>query len=214
MLVESLPDSRANRERVADALDFQGGYRRLLVDLGVLFIDNDTATTEHLEAMYRLMMAMPKDAWDVETITVAGWLGPAVKTQKIRSRSGINIFALPLGRPENSFDGDSPRPGATDVYLICLAHELAHNMLDTVGRRTRPTCTKESLRDSHALPALTSSSEHLDPAVSTSRPQKRAFRNWERGVVTTPPGTRPGLITSRTRNASTGPTPEATFISS
>ena len=138
VLLESLPDSPANRERVADALDFQGGYRRLLVDLGVLFIDNDTATPEHLAAMHRLMMAMPRGAWDVETITVAGWLGPAVKTQKIRSRSGINIFALPLGRPENSFAGDSPSPGVTDVYLICLAHELAHNMLDTVGRRTRP----------------------------------------------------------------------------
>ena len=138
VLLESLPDSLANRERVADALDFQGGYRRLLVDLGVLFIDNDTATPEHLAAMHRLMMAMPRGAWDVETITVAGWLGPAVKTQKIRSRSGINIFALPLGRPENSFAGDSPSPGVTDVYLICLAHELAHNMLDTVGRRTRP----------------------------------------------------------------------------
>ncbi len=138
VLLESLPDSRANRERVADALSFQGGYRRLLVDLGVLFIDNDTATPEHLGAMHRLMMAMPGDVWDVETITVAGWLGPAIKTQKIRSRSGINIFALPLGRPENSFAGDSPRPGVTDVYLICLAHELAHNMLDTVGKLTRP----------------------------------------------------------------------------
>ena len=138
VLLESLPDSISNRKRVADALDFEAGYRRLLVDLGVLFIDNNTATPEHLAAMHRLMMAMPRTVWDVETITVAGWLGPAIKTQKIRSRSGINIFDLPLGRPENSFAGDAPRPGVTDVYMICLAHELAHNMLDTVGRRTRP----------------------------------------------------------------------------
>jgi hypothetical protein len=138
VLLESLPDSISNRKRVADALDFQAGYRRLLVDLGVLFIDNNTATPEHLAAMHQLMMAMPRAVWDVETITVAGWLGPAIKTQKIRSRSGINIFDLPLGRPENSFAGDAPRPGVTDVYMICLAHELAHNMLDTVGRRTRP----------------------------------------------------------------------------
>ncbi len=138
VLLESLPDSISNRKRVAEALGFQAGYRRLLVDLGVLFIDNNTATPEHLEAMHRLMMAMPRATWQVETITVAGWLGPAIKTQKIRSRSGINIFDLPLGRPENSFAGDAPRAGVTDVYLICLAHELAHNMLDTVGRRTRP----------------------------------------------------------------------------
>lgn len=138
VLLESLPDSALNRQRVADALEFRAGYERLLVDLGVLLIDNNTATPEHLAAMHQLMMAMPRAVWDVETITVAGWLGSAIKTQAIRSRSGINIFDLPLGRPENSFASDAPRPGVTDVYLICLAHELAHNMLDTVGKRTRP----------------------------------------------------------------------------
>jgi len=138
VLLESLPDSLLNRQRVADALDFRAGYKMLLVDLGVLLIDNNTATPEHLAAMHQLMMAVPRAVWDVETITIAGWLGPAIKTQKIRSRSGINIFDLPLGRPENSFAGDAPRPGVTDVYLICLAHELAHNMLDTVGKSTRP----------------------------------------------------------------------------
>ena len=138
VVLESLPDSKANRERVAAALGFESGYRTLLVDLGVIFIDNNTATKEHLDAMIRLMRHMPPSTWDVETITVAGWLGPAVKTNKIQSRSGVNIFDMPLGRPENSFAGDSPRPGVTDVYLICLAHELAHNMLDTVGRKNRP----------------------------------------------------------------------------
>jgi hypothetical protein len=138
VLLESLPDIPSHRERVADAAGFTGGYRRLLLDLGVLLIDNDTASPEHLDAMHQLMMAMPRPVWDVETITVAGWLGPAIKTQKIRSRTGVNIFDLPLGRPENSFAEDSPRPGVTDVYLICLAHELAHNMLDTIGKKTRP----------------------------------------------------------------------------
>ncbi|MDG2220298.1 MAG: VCBS repeat-containing protein, partial [Rubripirellula sp.] len=138
VLLESLPDSESNRKRVADALNFRAGYRKLLVDFGILFIDNDTATPEHLQAMHRLIATIPRDVWEVETITVADWLGTAVKTQKIRSRSGINIFALPLGRPENSFASDAPRPGFTDVYLICLAHELAHNMLDTVGKKSRP----------------------------------------------------------------------------
>ena len=138
VLLESLPDARPHRQRVAAVLDFRAGYRKLLIDHGVLFVDNDTATPQHLAAMHALMTALPRSTWDVEMITVAGWLGPALKTQKIRARSGINIFDLPLGRPENSFAADSPRPGVTDVFLICLAHELAHNMLDTVGRRTRP----------------------------------------------------------------------------
>jgi len=138
VLLESLSDSAAGRQRIADALDFQGGYRQLLVEFGVLFVDNNTATAQHLDAMQRLMSAIPRQAWEVDIITVAGWLGAASRTHRIRSRTGINIFDLPLGRRENSFAGDAPRPGVTDVYMICLAHELAHNMLDTVGRRTRP----------------------------------------------------------------------------
>jgi hypothetical protein len=137
-LVEASPASPGARGQAADSLGFTGGYRQLLVDFGVIFVDNDTATPEQLAAMHRLILALPRSAWDVETITVADWLGPAHKRQPLRARAGINIFALPLGRTENSFPGDAPRPGVTDVYLICLAHELAHNMLDTVGRRTRP----------------------------------------------------------------------------
>lgn len=138
VLLEASPATAEARGRVADTLGFAGVHRSLLVDLGVIFVDNDTAPPEQLAAMERLMQALPRAAWDVETITAADWLGPEARTQPLRSRSGVNIFALPLGRTENSFAKDAPRPGVTDVFLICLAHELAHNMLDTVGRRTRP----------------------------------------------------------------------------
>jgi hypothetical protein len=132
------PDTKEARREIATVLGFPEGYRRLFVDLGVLFIDNKTADDAQLVAMHRLMTAIPPDVWDVQTITVADWLGDAVKTHPIRARSGINIFGMRLGVPENSFAADAPRPGITDVYLICLAHELAHNMLDTVGRQRRP----------------------------------------------------------------------------
>ncbi|MEZ6089299.1 MAG: FG-GAP-like repeat-containing protein [Pirellulaceae bacterium] len=138
VLLEMNPESAEHRQRVAQWIGGASGYGALLVDLGILFIDNDTATAEHLDAMHRLLTAIPPTVWDVETITVNGWLGPAAKTHKVQSRSGVNIFDLPLGRPEDSFAADSPRPGVTDVYMICLAHEIAHNMLDTVGRQLRP----------------------------------------------------------------------------
>lgn len=127
-----------DREQVAEIAGFGDGHRQLLVDLGVIFVDNNTATPEHLDAMYRLLTAMPKSVWDVQTITAADWLGEGIKTHKITSRSGVNIFAIPMSQKENSFAGDSPRPGVTDVFLICLAHEVAHNMLDTIGRQLRP----------------------------------------------------------------------------
>ncbi len=138
VLLETLPPDREHWVRVANALEFRGGYRQLLIDLGLLFVDNNTASAEHLEAMYRLLIAMPRNVWKVRTVTVAGWLGPDVSKYPLGASSGVNIFDLPLGRPENSFPADSPRPGITDVYLICLAHEIAHNMLDTVGRELRP----------------------------------------------------------------------------
>ena len=88
--------------------------------------------------MVKLLESMPRAVWDVETITVRGWLGDGFKQQGISSRTGVNIFSLPLGRAENSFPADAPRRGITDVYMICLAHEIAHNMLDTIGKRLRP----------------------------------------------------------------------------
>ncbi len=102
VLLESLPDSRINRERVSKALGFAGGYQTLLVDFGIIFIDNDTATSEQLLVIHEFISTLPHTLWEVEVITVRGWLGPAAKTQSIQSRTGVNIFDLNLGVPENS----------------------------------------------------------------------------------------------------------------
>jgi len=138
VLFEAYPDSIENREQLAQLAGFEGGYKTMLENLGVIFIDNNTATAEQTMKMTKLLAEMPRAVWDVETITVRGWLGEGFKQQGISSNTGVNIFSMPLGRPENSFPADAPRKGITDVYMICLAHEIAHNMLDTVGRTLRP----------------------------------------------------------------------------
>ena len=138
VLKNAAPDSARGRQTVARALGEAEGYARLLVDLGVVFVDNARASEAQLEAMHEVLSAMPEDVWDVEVIGVADWVGPGAKNPGVKGRSGVNIFAMDLGVRENSFGPDSPRRGVTDVYLICLAHEVAHNMLDTVGRRRRP----------------------------------------------------------------------------
>lgn len=132
------PDTLEGRGRVAAILREPEGHARLLVQHGIVFQDNGRATDGHLERMHALLTEIPPATWDVETISVADWIGPGQRDIGVEARSGINIFGLPLGRKENSFPADAPRKGETDVFLICLAHELAHNMLDTVGRRTRP----------------------------------------------------------------------------
>lgn len=138
VLKNAAPDTAQGRAAVARALGEPEGYARLLVDLGVVFVDNARASEEQLEAMHRLLEALPDGSWDVEVIGVADWIGPGAREMGVQGRSGINIFAMDLGVRENSFGRDAPRRGVTDVYLICLVHEVAHNMLDTVGRRRRP----------------------------------------------------------------------------
>ena len=130
--------SGRNLARLADAFGFAGGYRDLLLDLGVIFYDNNTATPRQLQLMHQLLNALPRNIWDVELISVADWIGKGREQHPVKARTAINIFGMNLGVPENSFPNDAPRPGITDVYLICLAHEIAHNMLDTVGRDNRP----------------------------------------------------------------------------
>lgn len=132
------PKSKEHLARVADAFGFTGGYRDLLIDLGVIFYDNNTATPRQLQRMHQLLTALPEKIWDVELISVADWIGEGRKQHPVKAPTAINIFGMNLGVPENSFPNDAPRPGITDVYLICLAHEVAHNMLDTVGRDNRP----------------------------------------------------------------------------
>jgi hypothetical protein len=146
-LLEAAADSGPARNRIADVCGLDEGHRRLLVDLGVLFVDNATATPEHLAAMHRLLTAFPRGVWDVQVITARDWLGPGGDRFPLSKRTGVNIFAIPLDRRENSFAADAPRPGVTDVFLICLAHEIAHNMLDTVGRRLRPELYERKFAD-------------------------------------------------------------------
>lgn len=134
----ALPGASGDLLRVAEAFGFTGGYHDLLVHHGVIFYDNERATPRQLALMVQLLEALPARLWDVELISVADWLGHGCKTHPVRARTAINIFGMNLGVPENSFPSDAPRPGITDVFLICLAHEIAHNMLDTVGRRDHP----------------------------------------------------------------------------
>ena len=169
VLFEADPDSRENRRTLADLAGFEGGYKTLLEELGVIFIDNNTATAEQTVKMTKLLAEIPRNVWDVETITVRGWLGEGFKQQGISSRTGVNIFSLPLGRPENSFPADAPRKGITDVYMICLAHEIAHNMLDTIGRKLRPELFELKYEQL----------EHAAGELVQFHPQKSRGVNWE-----------------------------------
>jgi hypothetical protein len=136
-LYESQPDSYAHRTNVAAIADFQGRYRDILVDHGVLFIENSKASTEQQRVVHEYLASIPPAAWDVERITIREFLGPYDGGVGITARSGVNIFSLAVGYPENSFPPDSPA-GYIDVYSVALAHEINHNSLDTVGRREWP----------------------------------------------------------------------------
>jgi len=132
-LYELQADSPHHRLAVANLAAFAGTARALLLDHGVFFMDNSFSSAEQQRVVYEYLNALPPETWRVEVIQIGPFLGPGEGVH-IEADSGINLFHYDVGQlVENSFPPDSS-PGFVDVFSVCLAHELAHNALDTVGR--------------------------------------------------------------------------------
>lgn len=137
-LFESLTDSPALRQEVADVVGLSGVHLGLIDDHGLLFVENSQASHEQTRVVAEVLAAIPPRVWELGLIQIADFLGPAGEGVRIESRAGVNIFSLEVGElRENSFPPDSP-PGHTDVYSITVAHEVNHNTLDTIGRIREP----------------------------------------------------------------------------
>ena len=63
----------------------------MLEKLGVIFIDNNTATAEQTMKMTKLLAELPRAVWDVETITVRGWLEKVLRNKEL-VRERVSIF--------------------------------------------------------------------------------------------------------------------------
>ena len=133
-LLESMPDSTAHRQLTASAAGFTGTYSNLLVDLGIVFIDNSRSTLNSQQTLYDIANAIPRALWSVELITESDLLDPAGNAApvSIRARSGVNVFAQ-VGDYSEGFPNDVPQ-SLIDGFSVVVAHALNHNVEAPAGR--------------------------------------------------------------------------------
>ena len=135
-LYESLPDSLQQRQESAATCGFTGTYSNLLVDLGMLFIDNSLASPASQQALYDIASAIPAKLQIVEVVTQNGNLAPPTGSGSINARTGVNVFSIQVGHHSEGFPPDVPDT-RIDGFCAVVAHELNHNV-DNAARRMYP----------------------------------------------------------------------------
>ena len=84
----------AGRKALADAAAFTGGYRKLVEETGLLYIENHQ-NPRGAEAIYQWLRTIPREIYPGTFITAADWLG--------------DHSFLVRGHGKNTFNGDSGR---------------------------------------------------------------------------------------------------------
>ncbi len=126
-LYESMPDSPAHRVDTAAACGFSGVYSNLLVDLGIIYVDNSRSTLASQTTLYNIAKAVPPELQIVELITAHDFLAtPSGGRMGIAARTGVNIFAQ-VGDYSEGFPAEVPAT-LIDGFSVVVAHELNHNV--------------------------------------------------------------------------------------
>ena len=132
-LFESMPDTPAHRLATANAAGFTGKHVDLLVDLGILYIENSRSTTASQQVLYDLAASIPPSLQIVETVTQNDFLKtPTGGSVNIESRKGVNFFAQ-VGDYSEGFPSDVSQT-LIDGFSVVVAHELNHNVEVAAGR--------------------------------------------------------------------------------
>ena len=129
-LLESEPDSAAQRLFVADATGAAGYYRDILLRFGMLFIEDNRADTTQQQVIDNLLATLPPAIWNVECTTIDDFLGSNPPSEvAIQSQTGANIFSNRVGTSlEGEFPADSVQQPLVDVFTIADAHEMNHQV--------------------------------------------------------------------------------------
>jgi len=133
-LFESMPDTPAQRLATSNAAGFTGTYKNLLIDLGILYIDNSTSNNKSRLALYNIAASIPPALQIVEMVTQIDFLKTSTGgSMNIESRKGCNVgsqvgnyyegFPLGEGLPATWIDG----------FCVLVSHELNHNVEVAAG---------------------------------------------------------------------------------
>jgi hypothetical protein len=133
------PRSPAHAAFVAKTLGLPPDHAALFADTGVILSDNARSNAASVRAVREFLVSLPPSIWDVQVITIRDFMGsPAAGIPQIVARSAVNIFGFQVGEVSEDSFSEPAFSSIVDTHLVALSHEIAHNMLDTVGRRTRP----------------------------------------------------------------------------
>lgn len=131
-LFECMPDTPAHRLVTASAAGLTGLHSNLLVDLGILYIENSRSTAASQQALYDIAASIPPSLQIVDTVTENDFLKSGTgDSMSIESRRGVNVFAQ-VGDYSEGFPPDAPQT-LIDGFSVVVAHELNHNVEVAAG---------------------------------------------------------------------------------
>ncbi len=131
---EALPDLASDRRVAASACGFTGTMSNLMVNLGVIYVENASSTAASQQAAYDIAASIPSQLQIVELITEAQFLqGPSGSgAGSIQARTGVNVFAQ-VGDYSEGFPPEVPTT-LIDGFCVVVAHELNHNVENAAGQ--------------------------------------------------------------------------------
>lgn len=125
----------AMRLRLADAAGFTGAYRRLLIEHGMIYADNER-NPRGAEAIRQWLMTVSREVYPGTCITANDWLGGREFLLRGHTKNTFNGTAEAAG--EYGFGSDA-RPvigdrGSENQFMTVVHHEASHD-LDAYVRR-------------------------------------------------------------------------------
>lgn len=123
------------RRRLADAAGFKDGYRRLLEECGLVYIDN-ARNPRGAEAIHQWLRTVPREVYPGTGITAADWMGGTEFLVRGHLKNTFN--GSPESGGEYGFGADA-RPvigdrGSENQFITVVHHEASHD-LDAYVRR-------------------------------------------------------------------------------
>lgn len=123
------PDDPAIRAHLAKLIHAEGGYRKLIEEIGLLYFDN-AQNPEGAEAIYQWVRYIPRDIYPGRGITAADWMGG--KTYMPRGHLKNTFNGNPVDQGEYGFGSDAREVigdrGSENWFMTVVKHEASHDV--------------------------------------------------------------------------------------
>jgi hypothetical protein len=123
------PDDPAVRRQLAEVAGFDGGYRKMLEDCGVIYMENNQ-NPRGAEAIWQWLRTIPREVYPGTGITAADWLGG--KQFLVRGHLKNTFNGEPVDGGEYGFGADARavigERGSENWFMTVVKHEVCHDV--------------------------------------------------------------------------------------